>query len=296
MRKILFILSLWLAAIAAGTVSAENLILKDGATLSGEIVHADDNGLMLRLPGDVFKATNLAWLQFSPATLKELADNPKTQIYATPFLAPTNAPEIKVNPVTRLAQPEHLSLFSGLAGSSVGLFILLVLYAANLYAGYEVAVMRDRPIALVVGLSAVLPVIGPIVFLALPAEMDSPEDETDDENNPVKEPNLPEEIHISESSWKQAEKPHADPQIFTRGKYTFNKRFIETRFAAFTGEAAARTEGVFTMEVATAQERLIVLNILQISPEEAVFHTLQRGQVIMPLADIQEIKLIPKNA
>ena len=295
MRKILFILSLLLAAVA-GMVGAENVILTDGVTLSGEIIHADDNGLMLRLPGDVYQATNLTWMQFSHATLKELADNPKTKIFATPFLAPTNAPEIKVNPVTRLAQPEHLSLLGGLAESSVGLLILLVLYAANLYAGYEVAVMRDRPIALVVGLSAVLPVIGPIVFLALPAEMDSPEDETDDENNPVKEPNLPEEIHISESSWKQAEKPHAEPQIFTRGKYTFNKRFIETRFAAFTGEAAARTEGVFTMEVATAQERLIVLNILQISPEEAVFHTLQRGQVIMPLTDIQEIRLIPKNA
>ena len=175
MRKILFILSLWLAAIAAGTVSAENVILTDGATLSGEIIHADDNGLMLRLPGDVYKATNLAWLQFSPATLKELADNPKTQIYATPFLAPTNAPEIKVNPVNRLTQPEHLSLFGGLAESSVGLLILLVLYVANLYAGYEVALMRDRPIALVVGLSAVLPVIAPIVFLALPAEMKTSE-------------------------------------------------------------------------------------------------------------------------
>ena len=295
MRKILFILSLWLAA-AAGTVGAENVILTDGATLSGEIIHADDNGLILRLPGDVYKATNLAWLQFSQDTLKQLADNPKTKIYAAPFIAPAAAPEIKVNSIVRLAQPEHLSLFGGLAGSSVGLLILLVLYAANLYAGYEVAVVCGRPIALVMGLSAVLPVIGPIVFLALPEKTETTEEETAAEGDSVPKANPPAEIHIGESSWKHAEKPHAEPQIFTRGKYTFNKRFIETRFAAFTGEAAARTEGVFTMEVATAQERLIVVRILQISPEEAVFHTVQRGQVIMPLADIQEIKLIPKNA
>jgi len=293
-RKILFILSLWLAA-AAGTVGAENVILTDGATLSGEIIHADDNGLILRLPGDVYKATNLAWLQFSQDTLKQLADNPQTKIYAAPFIAPAAAPEIKVNPVVRLVQPEHPSLFGGLAGSSVGLLILLVLYAANLYAGYEVAVVCGRPIALVMGLTAVLPVIGPIIFLALPEKTETTEEETAVEGDSVPEANPPEEIHIGESSWKQVEKPHAEPQIFTRGKYIFNKRFIETRFAAFTGEAAARTEGVFTMEVATAQERLIVVNILQISPEEAVLHTLQRGQVILPLADIQEIKLIPKN-
>jgi len=291
--KILFILSLWLAA--AATVGAENVILTDGAKLSGEIIHVDDNGLILRLPGDVYKATNLAWLQFSQDTLKQLADDPKTKIYATPFIAPTNAPEIKVNPVARLTQPEHPSLFGGLAESSVGLFILLVLYAANLYAGYEVAVVHGRPIALVMGLSAVLPVMGPIIFLALPGKLETPEEETTASDDAVPEANLPEDIQIAESSWKQAEKPHAEPQIFTRGKYIFNKRFIETRFAAFIGDAAARTEGVFTMEVATTQERLIIVRILQISPEEAVFHTVQRGQVIMPLADIQEIKLIPKN-
>ncbi len=61
--------------------------------------------------------------------------------------------------------PKHPSIFGGLLRSSVGWFILLVIYAANLYAAYEIAVVRGRPAGVVIGLSAVLPLIGPVFFL-----------------------------------------------------------------------------------------------------------------------------------
>ena len=43
------------------------------------------------------------------------------------------------------------SLFGGLVKSSVGLALLLAIYLANLYAAYEVSVIRARPALQVVG-------------------------------------------------------------------------------------------------------------------------------------------------
>src|SRR5260370_35531975 len=46
--------------------------------------------------------------------------------------------------------------------------MLLILYLANIYAGYEISIFRNQPAALVAGVAAVAPVVGPIVFLCLP--------------------------------------------------------------------------------------------------------------------------------
>ncbi|MCZ7640764.1 MAG: hypothetical protein M5U12_34740 [Verrucomicrobia bacterium] len=43
-----------------------------------------------------------------------------------------------------------------------------MLYAANLLAAYEIARYRNRPVAVVCGLSALLPLLGPLIFLASP--------------------------------------------------------------------------------------------------------------------------------
>ena len=48
---------------------------------------------------------------------------------------------------------------------------MLLLYAANIYAGYEISIFRARPPALVCGVSAVLPLIGPIIFLSMPTKI-----------------------------------------------------------------------------------------------------------------------------
>ncbi|MEI8290444.1 MAG: hypothetical protein WCH99_13320 [Verrucomicrobiota bacterium] len=294
MRNALFIISLWFAAIA-GATGAENLMLTDGATVTGEIVKADENILILRLPGEVYSATNLPWLQLSQDALKSLADNPKTKAYVTPFLQHSPAPEIKTTPITRLAMPESPSLFGGLAKSSVGVFILLVLYAANLYASYEVAIVRGRPVAVVMGLAAVLPVVGPVIFLAMPVKMETPPEETAEAEAAGEPPPL-EEIQISEASWQKPEHQQAQPQVFARGKFTFNKRFIETKFADFVGGAAGEMAEKYTLEIDTTQDRFAIVRITQINTDTVVIDAVQRGTVTVPLAEIQEIILNPKSA
>ncbi len=300
MRKILFIFCLWLGA-AVWAPGAETLTLTDGASLTGDIVKSDDNGLLLRAAGDVY--TNLPWGRFSQESLKQLAQNPKLRSLVEVFIEPDASQrpqkaEIKISPVTRLERPAHPSILGGLLRSPVGLLILLVLYLANLFAAFEVALFRARPVAQVVGLSAVLPVIAPAVFLALPMPTEVSPDEASAEGAaaPGVAAKPAEEIQIVEASWKQEEqKKAAGPQVYARGKFTFNKRFIETKFAGFIGELKGQAK-TFTMEVRTLKEEFSVERIAQVTATDVIFETVHAGQVVVPFADIQEIKLVPKPA
>lgn len=303
MRKLLFLLSL-LLAVAFGAAAAEplSLTLTDGGTVAGDIIKIDDNGLMIRLPGEVYATTNVAWSHLSQDSLKHLVANPKIKPLAEVFIEPDASQrpakaEIQVNPVTRLTQPTNPSLFGGLVGSPVGLFILLVLYGANLFAGYEVAIIRARPAIQVIGLAAVLPVIGPVIFLAMPMKMEAPAAENDFAapagTAGAAAQRTPEEIQIVEASWRKEEKK-PEVQVFARGKFTFNKRFVETKFAGYLGELKGDALK-FTMELKTTQAQHAVERIMQVAATEVILET-QNGQVTVPLADIQEIKLTPKPA
>ena len=301
MRKILFILGLWLG-VATFALAAETYTLTEGGSLTGEITKADDNGVMIHTPEEVY--TNVPWARFSQDALKQLLASPKIKKeFVEPFIAPDESqrpqkPEIQVNAVTRMERPANPSLLGGLMKSSMGLFILLVLYGANLYAAYEISIVKARSVAQVMGLSAVLPVIGPVIFLIRPMQMEAaPEEKADEalaaEVAAAQGPQ--DEIQIAEASWKKPtaeKKPEA--QIFSRGKFTFNKRFIETRFGDFTGTAQGGLAQKFTMSVRTMKEQLNVERIAQVAQTEIIFET-PNGQVTVQMADIQEIKLNPKT-
>ncbi len=297
MRKLFLCFGLWLGFVALAA-TAETLTLTDGSSFTGDVVKFDDNGLMLRATGDVY--TNLPWGRFSQESLLQLAQTPKIKLLVEPFILPTESqrpakPEIKVNPVVRLQRPDHPALIGGLVASPVGLCILLVLYLANLYAGFEVAVVRARSIPLVMCVCAVLPVIGQIIFLSLPVQL-----EAEPDLEPLAEDGTPGTtpvISIGDASWKQPEevkKPQA--LIYARGKFTFNKRFLETKFAGFASAEPAGDAKNYSMEVKTPKESIAIERITQITATGVVFETAQRGPVTVPFTDIQEIKLNPKAA
>ncbi|MEI7534928.1 MAG: hypothetical protein WCK57_11215 [Verrucomicrobiae bacterium] len=298
MRKLLFLFSL--LVVVASATAAETLTLTDGSTQAGDIVKFDDNGLMLRAAGDVY--VTVPWGKLSQDSLKHLTEIPKIKPLVEVFIAPDESqrpakPEIKVNAVTRLARPANPSLFGGLTGSPVGLFILLVLYLANLYAAYEVSIVRARPAVQVIGLAAVLPIIGPVIFLVMPMKVEAPPEENDFAapagTAAAAAQRTPEEIQIVEASWRQEEKK-PEAQVFARGKFTFNKRFVETKFAGFIGELKGEALN-FSMEVKTASAQFAVERIQQVAATDVIFETVQSGQIAVPLADVLEIKLTPKN-
>ena len=300
MRKFLFIVSLWLA-VASLAAAAETLSLTDGGSVSGDIIKSDDSGIMLRTPEETY--TNVAWSRFSQASLHQLAANPKMKNFVEPFFEPDAAKrapreEIKVNAVTRMERPEP-SLFGGLFKSSLGLFLLFVVYAANLLAAYEISIVKARSAAQVMGVAAILPIIGPIIFLVLkmntgPTAEEKAAEAIAAEVVAAQKPQVP--IEIAEASWKQTEVKKAEPQIFARGKFTFNKRFVETKFADFMGAATGAQAKAFAMTVRTSKEEVSVERIASVAVAEVILEVPQRGQVTVVLADIQEVKLTPKSA
>ncbi len=310
MRKFLIFCGLWLGLLSSG-FAAETLTFTDGTSVTGEIVKSDDNGAMVHTTTDSYPSYQ--WAQFSQDSLKELAGNPKLRAYVEPFIEPTAAerpakPKIHVRPVHRMLAPEelHPSIFGGLVHSSLGLFILLVLYAANLYAAYEVAVVRGLSIPLVVASAVILPVVGQALFLIQPVSRPANEDApVEAAAGPGPAPaaahgSAPvtgqEDIQIVSASWQSSKEEDQKPQaqVFARGKFTLNKRFIETKFAGFVGEPKGEARK-FSMGLKTTRGTFVVEYILQVGATEAIFETLN-GQLVMPYADIQEIKLTPRPA
>lgn len=310
MRKFLIFCGLWLGLLSS-VFAAETLTFTDGTSVTGEIVKSDDNGAMIHTTTDSYPSYQ--WAQFSQESLKELAGNPKLRAYVEPFIEPTPAelphkPEIRIRPIHRMLSPDelHPSIFGGLVHSSLGLFILLILYAANLYAAYEVGVVRGFSVPLVVACAVILPVVGPALFLLQP--MSRPASENTPEEAVAGPGPAPaaahgsapapgqEDIQIVSASWQspkdEDQKPQA--QVFARGKFNLNKRFIETKFAGFVGEPKGEAKK-FSMGLKTTKGTFAVEFILQVGATEAIFETLN-GQLVMPYADIQEIKLTPKPA
>jgi hypothetical protein len=300
--------SLWLG-LTAGVFAADTWTLADGTSVTGDIVKTDDNGVMIHTTADAYNT--VPWAQFSQDSLKHLAESPKYKPYVEPFIEPTAKerpakPEIKAPSVTRILQPPdqlHPSILGGLVQSSLGLFMLLVIYAANLYAAFEIAVVRGRPIATVMGLSAVLPIIGPIIFLAQPEPAPPAEEAPPAEGAPGAPASAAgaapapgqENIEIVAASWQAAEgEKKPQPQVFSRGKFTLNRRFIETKFAGFIGEPKGDAK-TYSMEIKTLKNVFAVECIKQVGANEAMLET-PTGQVSVPFADIMEIKLTPKPA
>ena len=98
-------------------------------------------------------------------------------------------PAITLKPIQRIDKPSSEGL-RGLMGSPVGMLLLLLIYAANIYIAFEISVYRNYHPALVAGLAAVLPVLAPLVFICIPTRIPPTEEEYDPNAPPEQTPTL----------------------------------------------------------------------------------------------------------
>lgn len=311
MRKIRWtVFGFWLCGLLAAA-RADTFQLADGASLAGDVVVFNDNGITFRIADDTY--TNVMWTKLSQDALKQLSQNPKIQPLVEPFIEipPSERPpkpEIKIQDVERLELPPEQSLLGALFSSSVGLFVLLLIYAANLYAGFEIAVVGARPIGLVMGVAAVLPVLGPVIFLLLPMRVEAKtvlaeeQVESDPQIFSVPEEPPKETIHIVASGF-QGERPpepeSSQTEIFQRGQFTFNRRFLETKFSGFFGIVRPEVDRGKTLMVKTPGALLTIERISRIGDNEVHFEVVQGGErreIMVSFAEIQQIQLKPKDA
>jgi hypothetical protein len=196
MRKLYCLcLGLWLCGLLAGSARAETYQMSDGVSLTGEVVSFNESGMIVRLSGDKY-SDRIAWTKLSQDTLKKLAENPKILPLVEPFIeasleAKSPKAPVEIRAPERLKRPEPRSLLGALLSSSVGLFVLLMIYVANCYAAYELARQRARPVALVCGVSALLPVLGPILFLVMPVTDRGRRGEEEEESPPAPSAPIP---------------------------------------------------------------------------------------------------------
>ena len=167
-----------------------------------------------------------------------------------------------------------------------------------------------RPVEVVMGVSAVLPIVGPAIFLSMmpppvlaEAAEAAPEAPAELEPHRFAVPGAPppEDIHIVAASWQPAgaDKPHVEPQVFQRGQFMFNRRFFETRFSGFFGSIRGDDDRHKELVVKATKGEFIVQRISRIGANEAHFEVVKAGvhqEVIVPFADIQEVRVNPKEA
>ena len=297
---------------------ADTFELSDGQTLTGDVVSFDENGLIVRTPDGKY-SERTPWTKFSQADLKKLGQNRKIAPLVEPFIEVSQEErirktEVEIKPVPRLERPARQSLAGAMFSSSVGLFTLFLIYAANLYAAYEVSIFRAQPRVLVCGLAAIplIGIVSPIVFLCLPTRMER-----------SRQPELPAEVVAAASQTftvpgaqssqaatagnlriSQATSGHATgslptTQVFQRGAFTFNRRFFETKFAGFFAMIRRDPEKDMVLLVKTGRGEFVGQRITRIAASDLHLNV-QRGtateEVRVPFTEIQEVQLKHKDA
>jgi len=299
----------WLAPM----LRAETYQLLDGTSVTGEVVlPARPEGVNIRTSPGTYQF--VGWTNFTQAALQELVKNEKIAPFAEPYVEITEEDRLKKTEIgekiipPRLERPPNGSLLGALFGSSVGLCTLLLIYAANVYAGYEIAVVRAYPPVMVCTISAVVPIIGPVVFLCLPTRMETPAEAAAEES--VQEPaglehgsmaDVPtgmvsSTLHIAHP---EAEAARPETQVFKRGQFTFNRRFIETKFSGFFGLVRRDAEKDLVFLLKSLRGEFVVNRITRIAAND-MHVEIRKGaatsEVQLPFVEIQEIQLKHKDA
>jgi hypothetical protein len=337
-RKIVLIcFGLWLCLMAG---RAETFQLNDGRSVSGEPLWstATDTELTIRVGDGEYQ--KITWTSFSQDDLKKFQSNPKLASFVEPFIEIPQSEKIRrtevdIKPVPRLDLPPHRSLFGAMFSTGLGTVVLLLLYVANLYAAYEIAVFRARPRVMVCGLSALLPVVGPIVFLSMPTLIEHTGEEEDAGSAapaaapgnaaaqaaaaaqskasaiPDSDPLAPDPTKSPKARTSGLHLAHADPaaaaaaaalpptQTFQRGAFTFNRRFFETKFPGFFGVIRRDAEKDMVLVIKSVRGEYVGTRISRITGAD--FHLeVHKGnaseEVLIPFTEIKEIKLQHKDA
>lgn len=294
-----------------GAFAADTFRLNNGDTIVGEmlVASANDSGVQIKVGDGEYQ--RIPWASFNQEDIRKFAANPKLKDLVEPYVEISQEEKIKRTEVNitqpdRLPRQEDRSLFGAMFGSALGLLVLFLLYAANLYAAYEIALFRARPLPLVCGVSAVAPIIGPIVFLSMPTKLGpsapavetvTPEQEAADaaaaDLNPMLADGAEHPAGLSIHHDEPAKADLPETVTYQRGQYTFNKRFFETKFPNFFGMARREAEKDLVLVFKTARGEFTATRIVRISASD--MHILaHRGaateEVTVPFGEIQEIK------
>jgi len=298
-----------LILLCGGTLWAQGSYpLLSGEVLTGDPVHFNAQGAVFKRADGSF-TSRAAWTNFTEAALKELGKDPKAKPFVDQYLetveeeeADTKAAEITVKPVERLERPNLKAGFGAIFTSPLSLMLVLLVWAASIYAGYEIALFRNYPWMLVCGIAAVVPIIGPVRFLCLPTYIKAEEvvEEVEAQHSEVPIA-MPGAEPAAEAAAQAAAAAPTGPQqtVYKRGQTTFNRRFFETKFANFLRVTPTEAEKDLVLLIKSARGDHTGSRIARINPND--LHLLvTKGdashEVMIPFTEISEVHVKHKNA
>jgi hypothetical protein len=316
-----FNLFFWVAVLSfvlSARISAVEYHLTNGDIIDGDPASVTEDGVVFRLKIGGFSPKRIRWAKFTQESLVELSKDPKAKEFAEPFIdAPPESaqPEKKkrefvVRKVdSRLPHYEKVGFVE--AWTTPGsLVMLFVLYAANLYAAYEIARFRGRPAGLICGVSAVFPVFAPLLFLSLPTlheeHVDSAPAPEMAASAPPPPAAAPESAHRAQGGGLGLAKAVKEegsgggamtPGVFKRGDFTLNRRFVETKFSGFFRVVPIEAERDLVLVIRTNKNEFVAKRVSRISANEMhvqLLHGAVEQQV--PFADIVEFQIRHKDA
>jgi hypothetical protein len=314
-----------LLAFMAMAVSADIYTLMDGAKIDGTPISINDAGVVFSMT-DGTDHPRVVWDDFTQDALRALYANVKKPVdkamieplIEEPPQAKSQRGEITVKPIVTPSRPTtHLGFFA-IFSSPVGLFILLVLYATNLFAAYEVAFYRRQPAATVVGLAAIpfFGVLSPIIFISMPTNKGPLETAADEAQTRFQATAPPTDVSDApsgapraagnnvETAPPPASTPAAaaslpEPVVFRRTEFLFNRRFFETRLAGFFRVVPGEAEKDLVLRIMSSRGEFIGRRITRITPAELylqVFHDNATADEMIPLLEITEVQILHKDA
>ena len=311
----------WLATAAMAQNPTISLHPKNGTAVTGTVLDMGDQGIRLQLTDGTYMDNPIPWGLLSQDDLKRLQRNPKAQPFVEPFIEIPRAEKLERTQVDikdppRLTRPASGSLLGALAGSGVGMVMLLLVYAGNIYAAYEISIFRAQPPALVCGLSAVVPVLVPIIFLALPTRLRGADYEAQSGTDENLEAAIAAEQAVpagaaAAAPAKGGRRAPTQPvaataataaaaggKTFVRGQFTFNRRFFETQMPGFFGVMRPEADKNTVLTFKTARGTYVVNRITRISPNDVHIQVIKghaSEEIIIPFLEIQEVYMTPKE-
>jgi hypothetical protein len=307
---------------------ADTFKLTTGEEITGELLptSANESGVQIKVGEGQYK--RVAWNNFSQEDLKKFAQFPKLEPLVEPFIEITQQEKIAMSEPPKVKEPPHLdrlpkqSVLGAIVSSGVGLFILFVLWAATIYAGYEVALFRAQPPILVAGLSAVpfLGVLAPIVFLIMPTKLEPREESgavaaaghstsaapgaspsAEQAVNPMLAEDVahPVGLKLADTTQIKSKPAPPAPQVFPRGQFTFNRRFFETKFPGFFGVVKREADKDMILVFKTARGEYEAQRISRITPNDLhlqIGHGGATQEVQVPFVEVREVVLRHKNS
>lgn len=307
---LLWVLGTWLTS-----AHAQSFPLLNGEVISGEPIHFTAQGVVIKRTDGTF-APRIGWTNFTEAALKELGKDRRAKPFVDQFLEAEEEEQaerqaeaaITLKPVPRLERPNLKAGFGALFTSPLSIALLFLFWAANIYAAYEIALFRNYPWALVCGIAAVVPIIGPVLFLCLPTYIPGVQEEEQAEAQyaaaqadvPVAEvpvtAAVPEQAHAAHAPAAPAGPPHT---VYKRGQTTFNRRFFETKLASFLRVTPSEAEKDMVLFIKSSRGEYTGSRISRITPND-IHLLVTKGaasqDVTIPFTEMSEVHVKHKDA